>query len=81
MPYVSVWVDDAELDEFDSEDLVAELEKRGYSCVKGPASMEGLERIQHLMDCGLSQYAQEEALRMVSEQIGRPGAWTRKELP
>lgn len=79
MPYVSVWVGDVELDEFDDTALIEELEKRGYSCVKGPASIEGLERISHLLDCGLVAYARGEALRMLEQQVGRPGVLTQRE--
>ena len=30
MPYKEVWVDDAEIEDFDDEDLIEELEHRGY---------------------------------------------------
>ena len=76
MPYVSVWVDGPDLTEADTEDLLQELERRGHCA----PPVEGIERIQHLMDCGMCQYAQEEALRIVADQIGRPGAWARKAL-
>lgn len=75
MPYVKVWVDDPEvtLSEHDSESLIEELEKRGFAVVAA-LEPEGLERITHLLDCGLAQYAAEEALSMVEQQIGRPHA-------
>lgn len=72
MPYVSVWVDEPDLSEADTEDLIQELERRGHCA----PPLEGIGRIQHLMDCGLSQYARDEALRMVAEQVGRPGIWS-----
>ena len=79
MPYVSVWVDDVELDEFDDTELIEELEKRGYSCVKGATSIDGIELISHLLDCGLVAYARDEALRMLEQQVGRPGVFTQRE--
>lgn len=30
MPYKEVWVDDAEIEEFEDDDLINELESRGY---------------------------------------------------
>ena len=30
MPYKEVWVDDADIEDFDDEDLIEELEHRGY---------------------------------------------------
>lgn len=73
MPYVKVWVDDPEvtLSEHDSESLIEELEKRGFKVTR---PLDGLDRIVHLLDCRLIDYARDEALAMVEEQIGRPHA-------
>jgi hypothetical protein len=30
MPYKEVWVEDADLEDFDEDDLIDELERRGY---------------------------------------------------
>ena len=35
MPYKEVWVDDADIEEFDDDDLIEELEGRGYLVTKG----------------------------------------------
>jgi len=44
MPYVNVWVDEDEfdLDDYDTDDLIEELEKRGHRVLKSP---EGLSDI------------------------------------
>ena len=34
MPYKEVWVDDAEIEDFDDDDLIEELESRGYIVTK-----------------------------------------------
>jgi hypothetical protein len=34
MPYKEVWVDDAEIEEFEDIDLIEELESRGYLIMK-----------------------------------------------
>jgi hypothetical protein len=34
MPYKEVWVDDAEIEEFEDIDLIEELESRGYLITK-----------------------------------------------
>ena len=81
MAYVSVHVD---LDEFDEDEIVRELESRGYKCIKSSktgAPLEGddaeimsdedFERIEHLFICGQSSAAREEALRLVGRVIGR----------
>ena len=34
MPYKEVWVDDAEIEEFEDIDLIEELESRGYIVTK-----------------------------------------------
>lgn len=69
MPYVSVHID---LDDFDDDDLISELESRGYTCSKdAPAGVEGLDRIEHLAICGQLEIARAEALQLVSAAIGR----------
>lgn len=69
MPYVSV---DIDLNDFDDDDLIEELESRGYLCVKDAvSSLNGLERIEHLADCGQLEFARAEALQLVSKAIGR----------
>ena len=71
MPYVSVHID---LDEFDDDELVKELETRGYSVSKAqePAALGDLEHIKHLALCGLIADARNEALELVGKAIGRP---------
>lgn len=70
MPYVHIHID---LDEFDDDDLVEELESRGYTCTKDSATgLEGLDRIEHLAICGQSDVAKAEALKLVGDAIGRP---------
>ena len=34
MPYKEVWIDDAELEDFDDQDLIDELEERGWEVQK-----------------------------------------------
>lgn len=73
MPYVHVEID---LDEFDTEDLIEELESRGYTCSKHKreADLGGLgdlEHIEHLAICGQLDVARKEALQLVSKAIGR----------
>lgn len=73
MPYVHV---DIDLDEFDTEDLIEELESRGYTCSKHKreADLGGLgdlEHIEHLAICGQLDVARTEALQLVSKAIGR----------
>lgn len=74
MPYVSV---DIELDEFDTDDLIEELESRGYTCSKSRKAPDlgglgDLEHIEHLAVCGQLEIARAEALQLVSAAIGRP---------
>ena len=76
MPYVSVHID---LDEFDEDDLVQELESRGYRVSKAhePATLVDLEHVdlehvEHLALCGLIADARNEALELVGKAIGRP---------
>lgn len=69
MPYVSVRID---FDDFDEDDLVEELESRGYTCTKNaPAGLDGLDRVEHLAICGQLEIARAEALQLVSKAIGR----------
>ena len=71
MPYVSVHID---LDEFDDDELVEELEIRGYRVSKAhePATLGDLEHVEHLALCGLIDDARNEALELVGKEIGRP---------
>lgn len=69
MPYVSVHID---FDDFDEDDLIEELESRGYTCSKNSVTgVEGLDRIEHLAICGQLEVARTEALQLVSRAIGR----------
>lgn len=71
MPYVSVSVD---LEDFDTSDLIDELEARGYKAHKaetGAMPAEDLDYVQHLALCGLIPEARQEALKVVSTVIGR----------
>ena len=75
MPYVNVHVSSVDFfEELDDEDLIAELEKRGY-VVAGEgrqiSELDGIDRVEHLSICGLKREAQIEALRIVGESIGR----------
>ena len=71
MPYVSVHID---LDEFDEDDLVQELESRGYRVSKtnDTEALGDLEHVEHLALCGLIADARNEALELVGKAIGRP---------
>lgn len=71
MPYVSVEVDIAD---FDSSDLMDELESRGYQVTKGTSvsTLGDLDHVEHLALCGLLADAQQEALMLVGTAIGRP---------
>lgn len=73
MPYVSV---DIDLYEFDTDDLIEELESRGYACSKHKrktdlGGLDDLEHIEHLAVCGQAEAARAEALELVSKAIGR----------
>jgi hypothetical protein len=75
MPWVSVHIDDDCLEEFDEDDLKAELERRGFSVAKRGEPIEGLtelEHVEHLVVCGLRDEARREALVLVGRAIGRP---------
>lgn len=71
MPYVSVHID---LDEFDEDDLVQELESRGYRVSKtnDTEALGDLDHVEHLALCGLISDARNEALELVGKAIGRP---------
>jgi hypothetical protein len=70
MPFISVEVD-VDLDEFNDEELIDELENRGFSIEKDWAGKIELHRIEHLMDCGQIELARKELLEMVSAAMGR----------
>lgn len=75
MAYVEVEID---IEDFDTTDLIDELETRGYSCVKTGADKESLEafktidldRIEHLSLCGQTAAARLELFSMVHVAIG-----------
>lgn len=46
MPYKEVWVDEAELDEFSDDELVDELERRGYIVIRKGTSDDMLFKIR-----------------------------------
>ena len=76
MAYITV-----DLDDFDTDDLIEELEERGYLCEKktevvaagGFDSLTGedFERIEHLYVCGQKEVARHEALAMIGSIIRR----------
>jgi hypothetical protein len=70
MPYVSVHID---LDDFAEDDLVEELESRGYTVSKnsGTEALGSLDHVEHLAICGQLEIARAEALQLVSKAIGR----------
>lgn len=76
MPYVQVWVDESELTDYDDDMLIQELEKRGFCVAKGAAVL-GVDRIEHLAECGFFKDAALEALQLIEQQIGKPGVLTR----
>jgi hypothetical protein len=71
MPYVHVHIDP---DDFDTDDLIEELESRGYTVSKnsGTEALGSLDHIEHLAICGQIEIARAEALQLVSKAIGRP---------
>ena len=73
MPYVNVWIDDSDLtDEMDDDDLIEIVEKRGYKVYKNASpALEGIPRIEHLIDCGLIDQAKIEAWKFIGHQLGR----------
>lgn len=76
MPYMEVWVDDPNLSDADEDDLIAEMERRGF-CVSKGLRVDGIGRIEHLTECGLFRDAATEALQLIEHQIGKPGVLTR----
>jgi len=73
MPYVSVYVETHDiLEELDSDDIIAVMGKRGYSCFKGSSSGDNVfASVEHLLDCGLADTAKAEALMIVGKILGR----------
>jgi hypothetical protein len=71
MPYVSVHID---LDDFDTDDLIEELESRGHHVTKGAGTdtLGDLDHVEHLAICGQLDAARAEALQLVANAIGRP---------
>ena len=75
MPYVSVHVD---LDDFDDDDLIRELENRGYECAKSGALRASIDsRVDHLLDCGMDKAAAEELLQLAEQSRGLDGRLTK----
>lgn len=72
MPYVHI---DIELDEFEDDELVEELESRGYTVFNKDGTTDplgNLDHIEHLVVCGQIEHARAEALLLVGRSIGRP---------
>jgi hypothetical protein len=75
---VNAWVDiDVDLDDFDTDELIEELESRGYNVSKGAVAAasdvgESFDMVEHFAVCGLPDAAREEAIRIASKAIGRP---------
>lgn len=75
MVYVNI-----DLDEISDEDLREELEGRGYTVTgEGTRGLPGsvsvddhLERIEHLLTCGLRAEARAELIDVASQALGRP---------
>lgn len=68
MAYVRVEID---LDEFDDDELVDELETRGYDCTKGePKTIDGMARVEHLAMCGLKADALTELISITEKSMG-----------
>lgn len=68
--YVTVDVE-VDLGDFDDDDLIDQLELRGYVVSKG-VTRHDFERVEHLATCGQIEAARAEALALVGEAIGRP---------
>ena len=66
--YKSVEVE-IDLGDIDEDELVDEMEDRGFTCSKEGASNFG--HVEHLIVCGQVEEAKDEALRLVAEMIGR----------
>jgi hypothetical protein len=86
MPYIQVHID---IEDFDEDDIVEHLEGCGYTVTKNATGLAGyssgytlgefeLNHIEHLITCGLTDFAKEEALGFVCKAIGRsvaPKGW------
>jgi len=69
MPYVEVWVDEHELNEYDDQDLVNELEKRGYRVYQKGENTDVFKLYQSwLDDKGDNDRRFEKALRKFFEE-------------
>jgi hypothetical protein len=69
MPYVEVWVDEHELNEYDDQDLVNELEKRGYRVYRKGENTDVFKLYQAwLDDKGDNDRRFEKALRKFFEE-------------
>lgn len=64
MPYITVEAH-VDLDDFDTEDLIEELERRGGQPVTGTGI--DLHRIAHLLTCGQVEQAKQEGWAMLLE--------------
>ena len=73
MPYVNVWIDNDEvIEKTDDNDLIEALKSRGYSCYKDGSSSDNVfASVEHLLDCGMIDAAEQEALRIVGKIIGK----------
>lgn len=71
MAYVNVQ-GNVDLGEFDTDYLIYELNRRGYSCVKDWEASDrvDLNRIEHLALCGQKTTARLELFQMVNAAIG-----------
>jgi hypothetical protein len=72
MPYVHIDIDP---DEFEDDELIEELESRGYFVIQKDGSTNSLGdlgHIEHLVICGQIEHARAEALLLVGRSIGRP---------
>lgn len=76
MPYVHI---DIAPEEFEDDELIEELESRGYSVTHKDDttdllgnSLGNLDHIEHLAICGQIEHARAEALLLVGRIIGRP---------
>jgi hypothetical protein len=72
MPYIHVDIDP---EEFEDDELIEELESRGYVVIRKDGTSESLgnlDHIEHLVVCGQIEHARAEALLLVGRSIGRP---------
>lgn len=68
MAYVQV---DIDASEFDDDELVDELESRGWSCSKDKAkTLSGISRVEHLVLCGFKADAISELIRAAEQEMG-----------